>query len=212
MATIRPPVITGVAIGLAVTGVMIILTLVDDGSNVESSEDRQFANFVTSLNAARESPAVKAFIEKYPDASTRLPEERETDSNGTGNFTAIEMSEKVVWTAYYNSTTGTIINDENAPIDNETSVITSTNSHKVTITNTMRLLVHVVQHTDSSNRITLEVVPVWLRCSTEALPGSSMTAELVDHDTRDTSKQTKAKEDQMIQYIRQGECFPSNLP
>jgi hypothetical protein len=203
---------TGLAIGLALTAVIIVLPFMNYDTDIESTEDRQFINSVASLSAARKSPVMKAFIETYPDYSIKFPEGREAIPSDNGNYTAIETSMKVEGTAYYNSTTGTIINEDNSSIDNKTIVITPANSHKVAITNTMRLLVHVLQHTDSLNSTSLDVVPVWLRCSTEASPGSSMTAELVYYDPRDSSSQTRAKEGLMIQYIQEGRCFPSNLP
>ncbi|HKU48362.1 MAG TPA: hypothetical protein VJP79_00305 [Nitrososphaera sp.] len=201
----------GLAVSIPFVAIFIIfLPTLNFGNDIAST------NYPQITDAIKQSPVVTAFFDEYPDASIIIQQEEGGSDGKNAVLHMVEVYKEVEWTAYYNSTTGRIINEDNVPIDNAAVASGLQDSHKAKITNTMRLLVQLSQSGDADGRESpgAVVVPLWLHCSTESFPGSGMTAELVrnDVDYGSSNNDSKYYENRMIQLIKQGVCFPSHLP
>jgi hypothetical protein len=203
-------VIAGLSVGIAFVVVFSIFSSHMPQSTVKTKVGADLTSKthnISSIEAAKHLPVVKAFLAKYPDASIRTENEAAemTGAARTG-IPAIDFYRTVHWVAYYNNTTGFIINENNVPIDDK--VVTSTNSHKLNISNTMMLTVHFTNRSSVSSSNLEEQQPdkIWLGCLTDTSSGSGMSTELGSM-TIDDENQT-ATENRMIQYIEKEYCFP----
>ena len=212
------PVLAGLAAGIAL--VVIFAIFFPQMNRIDISGNGNNEGLLIRT-AEESSPIVKAFLAKYPDASIKV-EKDYPKTHGTARIgvPAVTFYKTIQWTAYYNNTTGFPINDNNAPMDNKTVVITPENSHKAKISNTMQLSVHLSNISGSDNTVrsspltslfqeepirNMKPDNIWLGCLTDVSPGTGMGIELAGPDMLPQTEST------IIHYIQEGFCFRSNI-
>ena len=205
------PVIAGLGIGIAFVVILSIFSP-QIPQSVKTKVGVGFTNNANStllVEAAKSPSIVKAFLAKYPDASIKIEKIQAETSGAAGtSIPAVDFYKTIHWIAYYNKTTGLLINENNEPIENKTLVVTSANSQRLNISNTIMLTVHISNLSSNNPETGQQPDKIWLSCLTDTSTGSGMTTELGRIEAG-IENQTKI-ENQMIKYIQNEFCFPKN--